>query len=182
MKLDLTEIALNLGKHFHYEVDQTCEENEDFRCVEPVKGWMDFTNAGRLIIVRGKLEAVVELECGRCLEQFTLPVKMTVEEQFPIIDSQVPVPEHEAEIEEEEIDESIFLDNIFDLSEYIRQAILVEVPIRPLCGENCKGLCPTCGRNLNEGPCDCPVEAEDSPFTVLKVILEGERTDPKADS
>ena len=172
MRLDLTEIALNLGKHFHYEVNEECEENEDFRCVEPVKGGIDFTNAGRLIIVRGKLATVVELECGRCLDEFITPVKMTVEEQFPIVDPHAVTPEHTEEIEEDEVDESLFLDNVFDLSEYIRQAVLVEVPIRPLCREDCKGLCPTCGMDLNEGACGCPVETEDSPFAALKVILE----------
>lgn len=176
MKLDLTEVANNLGKNYHYDVNEDCAEYEDLRCKEPITGSIDFTNTGRLIVARGKMSTVVELDCGRCLETLTIPVEVTVEEQFPITDLQTLIAGQEEEITEEE-KEPLFENNIFDLSEYIRQSVLVEVPIRPLCSEDCKGLCPTCGSNLNEGPCDCPVNIEASPFSVLAELMEEKKSD-----
>jgi uncharacterized protein len=156
---------------------EECLEAEDVKCVEPVKGSMDFTNTGQLIVVRGSFSTKVELDCSRCLEKLTAPVNVKVEEQFPIksIQSMMAGYHEEDEIEEEE-EEAFFQNNIFDLSEYIRQAILVESPIRPLCDEACKGLCPTCGKNLNEGPCDCPIDIESSPFSALADMLGEEES------
>lgn len=173
MKLDLTEIANNLGKHYHYEIKEDCAGYEDLRCVEPIVGSIDFTNTGRLIVAKGSLSTRVELDCSRCLETLTAPVNVKIDEQLPISSLQGLLEGSEAEISEEE-KEPLFEDNIFDLSEFIRQAVLVEVPIRPLCDEACKGLCPTCGRNMNEGPCDCPVNIEASPFAVLADLMKEE--------
>ena len=171
MKLDLSEIAATFGRKFEYKVNEDCGEAEDIRCVEPAVGSVEFTNTGNLIVARGNLSATIELDCSRCLEQFKLPVEVKVEEDFPIPNLQAVIAGQKEEIAEEE-QEPLFEDNIFDLSEFVRQTILVQVPIKPLCSETCKGLCPTCGKNLNEGSCDCPVEVEDSPFAVLKEILK----------
>ncbi|MBI2842464.1 MAG: DUF177 domain-containing protein [Armatimonadetes bacterium] len=171
MKLDLTEVAGNIGKRHSYEIREECVEGEDLKCTEPIVGTVEFTNTGRLILARGGFSATVEMECGRCLERLIVPVEVKIEEQFPIANLTALLAGHEEEIPEEE-KEPLFENNVFDLSEFIRQAILVEVPIQPLCNETCKGLCPTCGRNLNEGPCDCPVVVEASPFDKLRQLLE----------
>ncbi|MEN6371988.1 MAG: DUF177 domain-containing protein [Armatimonadota bacterium] len=173
MRLDLSEVAGNLGKTYHYDIREQCFENEDFRCISPITGAIDFTNTGRLIIVRGNFSTTVELDCSRCLEKLTLPVEVKVEEQLPIKNFLIE-PVEDEDFEEEEEVSSFFENNIFDLSEYIRQAIVVQLPIKPLCSDACKGLCPTCGKNLNEGPCDCPVTIQESPFSALQGMLEEE--------
>jgi uncharacterized protein len=172
MKIDLNELAGNLGKNYHYKIREDCKDPEyaEVHCVEKIIGSADFTNTGSLIIARGSFRAVVEVECARCLTIATMPVEVTIEEQFPIKDPEPFVAGGEEEIIEEDI-ATVFSDNIFDLSEFIRQSVLVQVPIQPLCSEACKGLCLTCGKNLNEGPCDCPVEIEDSPFSALQQLL-----------
>lgn len=176
MKLDLSEIAGNLGKAYHYDIREQCVESQDFRCTSPIIGAIDFTNTGRLIIVRGSFSTNVELDCSRCLEKLAMPVEVKIEEQLPIRNFLVE-PVEDEDFEEDEIS-SFFENNIFDLSEYIRQAIVVQLPIKPLCSDACRGLCPTCGTNLNERPCDCPVTIQDSPFSALQVILEEESDEP----
>jgi len=173
MKLDLSEIAATIGKRYHYEIKEQCgaKEYEDLRCTEPIIGSVDFTNTGRVIVARGSLSTTIELDCSRCLERLTLPVNVKIEEQLPIANLQALMAGQEEETSEEE-EEPLFQDNVFDLSEFIRQAILVQVPIKPLCSEACKGLCPTCGTNLNQGPCDCPVDVEASPFAALAEMLK----------
>lgn len=159
---------------YHYIVNEKGLEAEDVRTTEPIIGSIDFMNAGNHIITRGSIKTKVAIECGRCLEDFTFPVEITIEEEFPIHDLQALLSEQKDEDLGLEDEEPLFKDNIFDLSEYIRQMILVQTPIQPLCQDACAGLCPTCGKNLNEGPCDCPVNLEALPFAALKEILEDE--------
>ncbi len=181
MKIDLSELAANIGKSYHYDIKEKCndEEYSELHCIDPIVGGADFTNTGSLILARGKFKTVVELECSRCLGKSTVPVEVKMEEQFPITNLQAMLAGHEEEITEEEI-EPLFKNNIFDLSEFIRQSVLVETPIRPLCSDVCKGLCTHCGQNLNEGACECPVDVEASPFTALQGLLE--KTGDEADT
>jgi uncharacterized protein len=173
MKLDLSEIAATLGKHFHYEINETSLEAEDVSCVEPITGSIDFTNADSHIVVRGSFKTSILMDCSRCLEPTKMPVVVKIEEELPIPSQQAILAGHvDVEEAEEEVLEPFFLHNIFDLSEYIRQAILMEAPLKPLCSEECKGLCPTCGMNLNEGACDCPEDLSASPFAALTDLLE----------
>jgi len=174
MKLDLSEIAATVGKKYRYEIKEECAEDEDLRCIAPIVGSIEFTNTGRLIVARGSVSTTIELDCSRCLERLTAPVEVETDEQFPVTNVQALMAGYEEEITEEE-QEPLFVNNILDLPEFIRQMILVQVPIQPLCSKDCKGLCPTCGRNLNEGPCDCPLVVEVSPFAALGQFLGREK-------
>ena len=177
MKLVLSEIAAHLGKRIGYEIDQEpiVDAASGLKCVEPIKGNIAFGNTGRTIDVRGKCRTTVELECGRCLRTYRLPITLAIEEELPL-EGQPWVAEEvesEEELPEEEKD-PLFVDNVFDLGEYLRQWILVNMPIKPLCDEGCKGLCPHCGANLNDGSCECPPDATESPFGALASLLEEE--------
>ena len=177
MKLDLTEIAAHLGKRIKYDIDEKpiVDAESGLKCVEPIKGSITFSNTGRTIDVRGKCKTAIEVECARCLRAYRMPVELTVEEELPI-EGQPWATELQEDMEElpEEESDPLFVDNIFDLDEYFRQSILVSVPIKPLCGEDCEGLCPRCGANLNDGPCECPPDLGDSPFAVLGSLIEEE--------
>ena len=178
MKLDLTEVAQNVGNRQKYTVNEPCwDENgaDGLCCVGNITGELEFTNTGRLIIARGDVQAKVELECGRCLTKFEMPVEAKIEELFEIPDYSTGQPE----VEEEKIelaDEQLFVDNKLDLSEMIRQILLLVLPIKPLCDEACKGLCQQCGQNLNVAKCDC-AEVVESPFVGLAELLKTEEID-----
>jgi uncharacterized protein len=173
MKLDLSEIVGNVGKHHRYTIDEPGFESEEagLKCTEPIKGSVEFRNTGRHLVLRGEVGTRVQMDCSRCLRFFEIPVNVRIEDEFLI-----PLPhslsEEDGEDEEEIEVESILKEGIFDLSEFLRQTIIVSLPIKPLCEDVCKGICPTCGTNLNEGPCDCPVEAGTSPFAALQELLE----------
>jgi uncharacterized protein len=176
MKLDLSEIAAHLGKRIKYDLDEKplIDADSGLKCVEPITGDIAFSNTSRTIDVRGKFRTSIELECGRCLKAYQMPVAGTIEEELPL-EGQPWAPEASDEEGDEllkELADPLFVDNIFDLDEYLRQSILVSVPIKPLCEEACKGLCPHCGANLNDGSCDCGPDSEESPFAVLGSLLE----------
>ncbi len=110
------------------------------------------------VLVQGDLAATVTLPCVRCLEPVTVPLDVPVEETFvPTLD----VVTGQA-LRPEEQDEALWIDehHILDMSEVLRQDVLVDMPVHVLCRPDCKGLCPTCGKNLNEGPCDCQAEID----------------------
>lgn len=173
MKLDLSEIAQHIGMHATQEIDEPCfAQDEELECVSPVKGKLDVTNTGSLLLIRGKVHTDVRLSCGRCLTDIVVPVEGEIDEQFRLVhlgDAIFAVPE-----DEEETGGTLVNNNVLDLSELIRQNLLVGIPIQPLCTPDCRGLCPTCGQNLNAGQCACPAETIESPFQALAGLLEEE--------
>lgn len=123
------------------------------------------------VLVSGDLHTSVELACSRCLDLFAKPVRFSVEEEFhPTIDilTGAKIPQ----TEEDEPETRIDAHHILDLSEIMRQNLLLALPMYPICRSKCKGLCPNCGRNWNEGPCDCTLEQIDPRLAVLKQLLD----------
>ena len=115
---------------------------------------------GAEIVVKGTLETVVQVECDRCLKPVTLPVK--AEFSLEYLAKGDYEASQAAELTEEELDVSVFEGDTIDLDEVVREQILLFVPARTLCIENCKGICSSCGSDLNAGQCGC-VSAEIDP-------------------
>ena len=118
-----------------------------------VKGTVKLIRTHRGILVQGTLNAIIPVECSRCLKVFDYPITIRLEEEyFPVIDVNSGVP---LEIPEEPGGFTIDEHHILDLSEAIRQNALLAVPMKPLCREDCAGICQQCGKDLNKGQCDC---------------------------
>ena len=133
------------------------------------------TNAG--ILVQGQLAGEATLACARCLEPVTVPLEFEIEELFlPTIDLLTG-----RSVAPEEEDQALWIDehHILDLTEVVRQNALLAAPLNAVCRETCRGLCPTCGQNLNEGPCDCEPEPDPrwGPLTDLLKQRENDRAD-----
>ena len=123
------------------------------------------------ILVRADLHTSVELTCSRCLTQFSMPVRFKVDEEFlPTVDimtgARLP--------ETEDTDPATLIDihHLLDLTEIVRQDLNLALPYVPLCRNECKGLCPNCGQNWNDGDCDCTEQALDPRFAVLQQLLD----------
>ncbi|MCE5200215.1 MAG: DUF177 domain-containing protein [Armatimonadota bacterium] len=173
MKLDLSEIALNLGKRISYEIDEPPIEDPEMgiRCTKPITGKVTFTNAGRHIVMRGRINTTIEVECARCLGPYLIELKdLPLEEELPLVGHVPEIIEDEEVLEDE--NEPLFVENILDFTELLRQTIEVTVPIKALCSEECKGLCPHCGKDLNTGPCGCPPDTETTAFGELASLLK----------
>jgi uncharacterized protein len=146
-----------IGSVRDYEVDGVIDVTGD-GSKSPVHGKLTLTRTDRSILVKGVIESEVELTCSRCLSPFRCPLSLNFEEEFfPTTDiiSGAALPPS-GDLDHFTIDER----HILDLTEALRQGLLVAIPMKPLCGEDCAGLCPNCGQNLNLGPCAClPQEA-----------------------
>jgi uncharacterized protein len=110
------------------------------------------------VLVQGRLHAQAALGCSRCLEPVAVPLDVELEEIFtPTIDILTGRP-----VQREEEDRALWIDDrhLLDLSEVLRQDILLALPMHVLCSEECQGLCPVCGQNLNQGSCGCTPEPD----------------------
>ena len=105
----------------------------------------------REIRIRGQFQVNVELPCSRCLE----PVRFPVVAQFDqFYESEHPL-EGEIELQEKDTEISFFSGDFIEVSDIVREQILLALPVKPICEEACKGLCPHCGKNRNQEACSC---------------------------
>ncbi|RLB74564.1 MAG: hypothetical protein DRH06_09510 [Deltaproteobacteria bacterium] len=129
-----------------------------------------FQRSGQFVEVDASLEAVVELQCGRCLQDFKQPLAESFSLTF------VPQPEDDesgeddVELETNELGLIPYRDDILKLQEPLQEQLLMAVPISPICKTSCRGLCPSCGVNLNIEKCDCVRKPFNSKFNILADI------------
>ena len=134
-----------------------------------VQGDLRLMRTDRGILAKGTLHTEVEATCSRCLSPFSCPLALNIEEEyFPTVDlvsgTRLAVPDEPGCFT---IDEH----HTLDLTEAISQYAILAMPMKPLCGEDCAGLCPNCGHNLNHGPCDCLPQGMDPRWSELSKLL-----------
>ncbi len=125
-------------------------------------------NLGFRFRVKGELTATIVLECSRCLKT----IKKKLQPEFDLVYVKDGVNE-EGELGPAEVDELVLEGDILDLDEDMRQTILLELPMNPVCKESCKGLCSYCGADLNKKKCNCKGPVKNNPFGQIK--LKGEK-------
>jgi uncharacterized protein len=147
-------------------------EDEEVRRDGPITGTIRLHRTNQGIYASGHVNAPVRLECSRCLKEFAATIAFPLEEEFyPTIDvnTGLPVPPPD----NTDLAFPINSHHELDLREAIRQNMLLALPTRALCREDCAGLCPRCGKDLNDGPCDCQPEEEDTRLSALRGLLDG---------
>ncbi|MDQ6693494.1 MAG: DUF177 domain-containing protein [Chloroflexota bacterium] len=150
-------------------------EGGDALVARDLHGGAKATRLGDGLLIQGDIEAGVQLECSRCLDQFTATVDASLEEQY----KQTVEVETGRLIERSEFEESdsifdIDHNHLMDLSEPVRQALLVALPMKPLCREDCAGICPECGANRNEADCGHTPQTLDNRWAGLLELRLGD--------
>ncbi len=132
----------------------------------------DISFAGRVtksendVYVKGTLRGAITSECSRCLTSFIMPVEMKMSVLY-VPERDLAAREEEA-VEEPETDLSFYKEDAIDLLHEARELLIVNLPLKPVCRQDCKGLCPQCGADLSVAPCGCELHAISSPFEKLK--------------
>ena len=144
MKIDLTELLQKVGNEADFEQAEEISYPEDaLNLTQPVKINLHLMNTGASVLVNGTAETEVELECSRCLKNYKLPVKVKIDEEFAR-----SLPDYkkggEIELQEKDFVYPFEKDNTLDISEAIRQNLLLAIPMKTLCRSNCEGI-PTKG-------------------------------------
>ncbi|HPS00336.1 MAG TPA: DUF177 domain-containing protein [Candidatus Sumerlaeota bacterium] len=139
----------------------TRDIEEDLQ-LEPATGTVTFTLKGENVHAAGALHSALHGTCAKCLEETTLPLDAPVALVFWPHEKR---SEREtAELEVDEPDSAYYDKHALMPEDDLRELILLEVPLILVCGDDCKGLCPYCGANLNTAPCSCvPPDAEPEP-------------------
>lgn len=172
VRVDISSLLEDLGASTTVEgefaLDHLAIGDEVFRLLEPASFTVEVTNTGSGIVAGGTVRARTSATCSRCLEPFELLIDAGVEGFYV-------QPGHEDEIPEEQEIEPIFSDGTVDLAPALQAALTLEAPFAPVHDEECSGLCPVCGCNLNEESCSCHVEVEPmGPFAALRDLLPDE--------
>jgi uncharacterized protein len=122
--------------------------------------------AGADVFIRGEARAGLVLTCSRCLEDFTGEIGFPVDLAY--------CPERGAggqeshELSPDELETGFYSGEDIDLREITKEQVLLNMPMKPLCAETCKGICPGCGANLNAGDCGCDLKGADPRFGALR--------------
>jgi uncharacterized protein len=149
-----------------YEVDEAPYAVDDgVHVVEPIAGRVHVARTNRGVVVEARLRTRVRQECARCLRDVTSPIAIRfAEEYFPTVDPRTGLP---VGAPEDGVGFMLTETHELDLREPVRQTILVEQPMQPLCRAECAGLCPTCGQDLNEWRCACDATPADARLAPL---------------
>ena len=167
MEINVSQLMQEpIGSTREYQLDEEArvlgDEKED-----TVRGDCRLLRTRRGILANCSLDSEAELTCSRCLQRYKYPLQIKFEEEFlPTIDvtsglALPDVPPDDANAFR--IDEN----HILDLTDAVRQYALMTVPMKPLCKQDCAGLCPACGTNLNTESCHCPDDDIDPRWSQL---------------
>ena len=145
-----------VGAALGLDVDEVHQTLGDLK-VDYVRGQFLLTRTTRGVLIKGQFSTELQTECVRCLESFHLTLNVPMEEMFAFSAASDPI---------------YFIDEGWlDLRQPLREQIMLALPIHSVCRPDCKGLCPNCGQNLNEGPCNCSTEEIDPRLADLKKLL-----------
>ena len=159
---DITDEGLSLDLEEKFRLD-------DVSLSSPVKAHLELQKIGQEIIISGLITTVAEFQCSRCLKDFrnNMDIPMNVV-YHPLKD--MPLESHE--LKDDQMEMGFFTGNEIDIKDILTEQILLNVQMKPLCEENCKGLCPVCGTDLNVEKCSCTQKSIDPRLEVLKNLLE----------
>jgi len=169
MQLDLTRYRQPLG-HFSrtFQPEDVTQAGDAYRIVAPVTVEFDVHKDKERFRLVGHVATELELPCSRCLEPFRFPVNTTFDLRYHPASEMSQ--DEDREVGEDDLETSYYRDDQIDLNELLREQFYLALPMKPLCAEDCQGLCPQCGTNRNTGTCDCGSGWEDPRLTALKQL------------
>lgn len=158
MNIKITELDHRKGEPLPFQVTLDAAElknrHHEIRGLTPVTVEGDAVKLGNLYYVKGEMKADIDFVCARCLTPFTQHASIPFSETFALADDPQIEEDEESDIHPLEGDQ-------IELDTLLQEDFLLAMPTFPLCEEDCKGLCPTCGVNRNEAPCSCKNERID---------------------
>ncbi len=164
--IDLESVFNNEGssEEFDYELDLSGEELDGAKpFTAPVRVRGNVHNRAGIVELEAEASSDLDVFCDRCAVPFRYP--LLIEIRHTLVSS----------LNDDDNDDLILVNDMnFNLDELVTEDIFLLIPSKFLCKEDCKGLCPTCGKDLNEGPCDCKKEVDPRFASLLQLLEEDE--------
>lgn len=141
-------------------------EHDDAALAEPVSTDFVLTHKEKDLYVEGTVQTAIRYQCSRCLKEFSSPLGTSFNLfYFPQADWK---QDEEIELKYEDMEVGYYDGICLDVDLMVLEQIELTMPMKFVCHEGCKGLCPSCGADLNEGPCACRIDTTDSRLAVLR--------------
>lgn len=142
---------------------------KDLQIVSPVHAELRFDRQDNDVIVTGVVEGEVMMQCGRCLADFSTRISGRTDMVFHPLST---IREAEqGQLKSEALDAAFYSDDVIDTDEILAEQLTLNLPMKPLCSADCKGICPQCGKDLSAGSCSCERTEPDPRLAVLKQLL-----------
>ena len=167
MRIELDRLEAEGGKFSRtYEPGELSLDDDEVGLAEPAEVSGRVRRDGKEVELSGELHAKIKTACDRCLQPVNLSIGAEFKERF------VPAvswgAEQQHELQEEDLNLAVFDGEAIEVDDLVREEILLAVPAHVLCREDCKGLCPVCGTDRNQGGCQCEKKANDSRWQGLE--------------
>ena len=171
MLLDLHTVPAS-----HLHVERTFQpaafdpQDDEYRVAAPVELSMDVERVGADVYrASGRATGRLQVECSRCVEPFDVPVDAAFDLQY--VPLAANTGDGEREIGEDDLTTAYYREGMLDVIDMLREQFQLALPMKPLCSDACRGLCPECGANLNRTTCGCAPRWEDPRLAPLKGLL-----------
>ena len=177
MRLELKDIKGGvLEQEYSLSVEEFPElavlaENGAGNYLGPLHFTLRLQRTGRMVEVDGRLQATVQLECGRCLCRYQQEVDERFSFTFTPVLEEAGADQDEVELEADELGLVLYQDETLELGPCLQEQAVMALPVAHVCSSGCRGLCPECGVNLNEGSCDCSPKPFNNKFGALADLL-----------
>jgi uncharacterized protein len=169
MYIDLSQLEEN-ELHIEYSYDERFDlRGDEIRLLDaPTIHCRLRRAAPREYRLDGRIVATAETPCDRCLAHFTLPIDVSFEVYYAPIETLAPA--EEVPLTQRDLEYGFYRDAMIDVDILVREQILLAMPFRLLCRQDCQGLCPNCGADLNQGLCACHPAAVDARWEGLQEL------------
>jgi uncharacterized protein len=165
MKIVISEIpdeGIDLKIDEKFEIDTV-------KLTSSVQGNLSIKKVGHEIVVQGDISTGAELQCSRCLKNYVDEMNIPINVIYHPVEELKTEGKHE--IKEDELEMGFYSGDEFDPLELLKEQIVLNIPMKPLCSDECKGICPNCGVDLNTTNCSCKERSIDPRFDTLKKLL-----------
>lgn len=169
MKIYLKELSEGVNQfNFDNSASELNLEETEIIYLTPIFTQLQIVKDSETLFLTGTVSTTVRMKCARCLESF----QADLQSEFELIFCTRAVTGEKPEIElsKEDLITFEYKEEVIDLHDRVRETLLLAIPIKPLCSEECKGLCPICGQDLNKGECGCRQKVFSSKFSELRSL------------
>lgn len=167
MKIIVSEIPEN---GMDLELSEKIESDTHLKILSPVLAFIRIDKKNSEIFLKGTAKATLQQQCSRCLKIFDIEMKIDIDTLYKP-SKEIDIEEH-YELKSDELETAFYKNDEIDIDDLLKEQILLNLPMKPLCSEQCKGLCPRCGTDLNITQCKCEISEMDERLAVLKQFLK----------
>ncbi|MBI3592648.1 MAG: DUF177 domain-containing protein [Nitrospirae bacterium] len=145
-------------------------EPESVKILSPVHAALKINKIGSEVLVNGDMDVDIELQCSRCLNMFTMNIRSRLNVVYD--PAETINREERYELKSDELDMGFYKNDTLDTDDMLTEQLMLNMPMKPLCSPECKGICPQCGADLNVNKCSCEESEIDPRLEKLKELLK----------